>query len=192
MRLRNCISIFTCLVLLTAAHLGAQDKSSDTSQLLTVAEATKYQATAKGADVELFLKRLQRQWAGTKLESIGKTVEGRDIWALVVPPRVESTSVINVLLLGGIHSGECDGKEALLALARDYATGKQPDIRQNVRMIFVPNFNADGNERVGLLHRPGQDGPAAGMGIRENAQGLLRRPWINGCERRYCRRSTRT
>ena len=140
--------------------------------LETVAEATRYQATANGADVELFLKRLQRIWPATTLESIGKTVEGRDIWGLIAPPKEPGPQTVTVLLLGGIHSGECDGKEALLALARDYATGKQSDVRQNVRLIFVPNFNADGNERVGGLHRPGQDGPASGMGIRENAQGL--------------------
>ncbi len=147
-------------------------ESANFSQLQTVAEATKYEATARGADVELFLKRLQRLWQGTQLESLGKTVEGRDIWGLIVPPKVAGPNTITVLMLGGIHSGECDGKEALLALARDYASGKQAKLPEHVRMIFVPNFNADGNERVGKLHRPGQDGPAAGMGIRENAQGL--------------------
>ena len=115
---------------------------------------------------------MHKLWNGSQLESIGKTVEGRDIWALIVPPVEAGPKSVTVLLLGGIHSGECDGKEALLALARDYATGKQSNVRKNVRLIFVPNFNADGNERVGKLHRPGQDGPAAGMGIRENAQGL--------------------
>ncbi len=100
--------------------------------------------------------------------------------ALIVEPQAKSeTKPLTVLLLGGIHSGECDGKEALLALARDMATGKQEKWWQNLRLIFVPNFNADANERRGALHRPGQDGPSNGMGMRENAQGLdLNRDFI--------------
>lgn len=164
-------ALFACTFATTSA-VAQLDKSSASTQLQTVAEATNYQATAKGADVELFLKRVHKLWSGAQLESIGKTVEGRNIWALIVPPVKAGPDTVTVLLLGGIHAGECDGKEALLALARDYATAKQSDVRKNVRLIFVPNFNADGNERVGQLHRPGQDGPAAGMGIRENAQGL--------------------
>ncbi len=161
------------IVALLTGWLPAQlDKSADKNQLQTVAEATGYQATARGADVELFLKRVQKLWTGSNLESIGKTNENRDIWALVVPPKEAGPNTITILLLGGIHSGECDGKEALLALARDYAIAKTLEIHKHVRLIFVPNFNADGNERVGVLHRPSQDGPAAGAGIRENAQGL--------------------
>ncbi|MCC6508949.1 MAG: DPP IV N-terminal domain-containing protein [Pirellulaceae bacterium] len=149
------------------------------SELKTVAESSGYRATANGADTELFLKRLHRFWSGTQLESLGQTVDGRSIWGLVVPPESGNQPVVTIMLLGGIHSGECDGKEALLALARDYASGKLANERQHVRLIFVPNFNADGNERVGLLHRPGQLGPESGTGIRENAQGLdLNRDFI--------------
>ncbi len=158
MRPRTRTSIVACLICLIASSLQAQSPI----QLQTVAEATNYQATATGADVELFLKRLHKLWNGSQLESIGKTVEGRDIWALIVPPVQAGPNMVTVLLLGGIHSGECDGKEALLALARDYATDQQTDIRKNVRLIFVPNFNADGNERVGKLHRPAKtDQPLA-------------------------------
>ncbi len=173
--MRSCTSLAICSLLMAAgalAPLRAQQDSSTLSALRTVAESTNYRATAKGSEVELFLKRVHKLWSGSELQSLGKTVEGRDIWALVVPATVPESATVTVLLLGGIHAGECDGKEALLALARDYATDKTANARKNVRLIFVPNFNADGNERVGRLHRPGQDGPADGMGIRENAQGL--------------------
>ncbi len=148
--------------------------------LPTVAEASNYTATANGTEVEAFLRRLASHWKASELTTIGRTVEGRPLWALVVEPQLKSDiKPLTVLMIGGIHSGECDGKEALLALARDFANGKQDKWWQNLRLIFVPNFNADGNERRGVLHRPGQAGPIAGMGIRENAQGLdLNRDFI--------------
>ena len=148
--------------------------------LPTVAEASKFQATANGTEVEALLRRLASVWKDSELTTIGRTVEGRPLWALVVEPKVKSeTKPLTVLVLGGIHSGECDGKEAMLALARDMACGRQEKWWQSLRLIFVPNFNADGNERRGALHRPGQAGPDAGMGLRENAQGLdLNRDFI--------------
>ncbi len=148
--------------------------------LPTVAEASDFKATATGAEVEAFLRRLSSVWKGSELTSIGRTVEGRPLWALVVEPQVKSDAKpLTVLMIGGIHSGECDGKEAMLALARDMARGKLDKSLQSLRLIFVPNFNADGNERRGKLHRPGQAGPDEGMGLRENAQGLdLNRDFI--------------
>ncbi|MGN6544053.1 MAG: DPP IV N-terminal domain-containing protein, partial [Aureliella sp.] len=154
------------------------------AKLKTVAEASDYRATADGAATELFLKRLERHWPKSRLESLGATGAGRASWGLIVDPdeavaadasgsRDSGTDEpLTVLLLGGIHSGECDGKEALLALARDLARGEHRQSHRSLRLIFVPNFNADGNERVGKLHRPGQNGPEAGMGVRENAQNL--------------------
>lgn len=151
---------------------SAAVSKSDTD-FATVAESSNYRATARGSQVETLLKRIDTAWASAKLESIGQTVEGRAIWALVVEPSSKSNSrPLTVLLLGGIHSGECDGKEAILALARDMALGKLGSDWSQLRLIFVPNFNADGAERLGKLHRPGQNGPADGAGIRENAQGL--------------------
>lgn len=152
---------------------SAATNSKKDFQMPTVAEYSEYKDTATGAQVEAYLRRLSTLWPEAELTTIGRTVEGRPIWALLVAPK-ERTEVepLTVLLLGGIHSGECDGKEALLALARDMASGEQGDWWHSLRLIIVPNFNADGNERRGREHRPGQAGPELGMGIRENAQGL--------------------
>lgn len=151
----------------------ATDVAGVELELPTVAESSQFTATANGAEVEAFLRRLANVWKGSELTTIGRTVEGRPLWALIVEPQVKSESKpLTVLMIGGIHSGECDGKEAMLAFARDLARGKHDKWWQGLRLIFVPNFNADGNERRGVLHRPGQAGPEAGMGLRENAQGL--------------------
>ena len=77
---------------------------------------------------------------------------------------------LRVLLLGNIHSGECDGKEALLMLLRELA--QQPDHPwlKHLVLVFVPNYNADANDRMRKDNRPGQVGPDEGMGERANAQ----------------------
>ncbi|MFO0943430.1 MAG: M14 family zinc carboxypeptidase, partial [Pirellulales bacterium] len=143
--------------------------------LLTVAESSQFKATANGEEVLIFLKQLAQQWEGSELHTIGTTTEGRPIQSLIIDPpeaKTEADRPLTVLILGGIHPGECDGKEAMLAFMRDMSRDKQTDWRNKLRLIFVPNFNADGDARRGKGHRPGQAGPIEGMGIRENALGL--------------------
>src|SRR5262249_30161884 len=68
-------------------------------------------------------------------------------------------------------AGEVDGKEALLMLARDIATAKERPLLKDLVLVFCPIFNPDGNDRIDKAHRRSQNGPADGVGIRENAAG---------------------
>lgn len=149
--------------------------------LLTVAESSDYRATADEQQVRQLLARLAGLSPKVRLEQIGETVEGRPLEALVIGgpqaapqlPLPAEDPRLTVLLLGGIHSGESDGKEALLALSRDFLLAQNGSPWwEKLVLVVLPNFNADGNERMGPLHRPGQVGPIEGMGLRENAQGL--------------------
>lgn len=181
------------LLLQQTAQLTAQQtaqstasKSEPPSPLQTVAEKSNYLGTARGAEVLEFMNALDASSDFASQVSIGLTTEGRSIQALIlakegtpVLPLPDADDRLVIVLLGGIHSGECDSKEALLALARDILSDSKPKYLDKAVLIFIPNFNADGNERVGVLHRPGQEGPALGMGIRENAVGLdLNRDFI--------------
>lgn len=174
------------LALATGSFSSTHAQESEPAQareaqwFATVAEQSDYTETATDHQVEAALRNLASRWPQSELTSLGQTVEGRPLWALVVEPSTPTEwKPITVLMLGGIHSGECDGKEALLALAREMAAGRQGDWWHTLRLIFVPNFNADANQRRGPGHRPGQAGPTAGMGLRENAQGLdLNRDFI--------------
>jgi hypothetical protein len=74
-----------------------------------------------------------------------------------------------MLMQGGIHAGEIDGKDAgFLALrellADSHALG-------NFVLVFVPVFNVDGHERFGHWNRPNQVGPEE-MGWRTTAQNI--------------------
>ena len=175
---------FACL---SAASAGwAQREATVPSELRTVAESSDYQRTSRSEEVQAFLERCARRADHVRLWEMGRTVEDRPITAAIVaqppvdrPEDLEEDSRLVVFLLGNIHSGECAGKEALLALVRDLALEEDSPWLKSCVLVIVPNYNADGNDRVGREHRPGQHGPAEGMGRRENAQGLdLNRDFI--------------
>ncbi|MCE2809341.1 MAG: DPP IV N-terminal domain-containing protein [Planctomycetaceae bacterium] len=145
---------------------------------MTIAERSNYLATSRESDILEFLEKLTAEHPMAKLVDVGTTQENRPLWTLVISkekanplPLAKDDPRIVIVMIGGIHSGECDGKEALMALARDVLKGRNPDWLERCVLVFLPNFNADGNQRVGPMHRPGQEGPALGMGTRENALG---------------------
>ena len=161
-----------------AVTAAGELKPTSPKSPMTIAERSNFLATSRGEEVEAFLSQLARTSPFAKLMEVGQTHENRSLWGLVVSkdlkvslPLAADDPRLVILMIGGIHSGECDSKEALLALARDTVQGKHNDWLDRCVLVFLPNFNADGNERVGPMHRPGQEGPALGMGTRENALG---------------------
>lgn len=176
------------------------------AKLQTVAEKTDFQATARYEVVRTFLRELAAATPLIRLTDIGSSGEGRTIpMALLADPPVSNaeeakkSGKLIIAMTGGIHSGECDGKEALMALARDIAiqrhTSKEkkddkadpaaPAIAplnaidlDHCILIFIPIYNPDGNEKMAAGNRPGQVGPEQ-TGQRENASGLdLNRDFI--------------
>jgi dipeptidyl-peptidase-4 len=161
---------------------------------LTIAESSDFTATATATEVQTFLAELGSDWPDARLVTLGETVEGRPILALCIgqsfdslsglphssrkeinrlgsPFTFSTESGLKVMVMGGIHPGECDGKEAILAYLRNLKISGLAEL-STLQLVFVPLLNADGESRRGLNHRPGQAGPSKGMGIRENAQGL--------------------
>ncbi len=143
--------------------------------LLTIAESSEYRQTSTSAEVESYVRHYAQADHVTDF-SFGKTVEGRELVGAIVsrtPFTIgDRDSRLRVLLLGNIHSGECSGKEALLIMLRKLAIDPKSPWLENMVIVFAPNYNADGNDRMGLNHRPGQIGPERGMGLRETAQQL--------------------
>jgi uncharacterized membrane protein YgcG len=154
----------------------------------TRAERTNYEETSSQADVVAFLDALQakagdRLWVG----SMGKTTEGRDLpFAIVSRPLVTTPAEAKrmrrpvIFVQGNIHSGEVEGKEALQALLRDLLQQTGPSVLDSIVLIAVPNYNADGNEKLAPQRqaRGAQNGPEM-VGTRPNAQGLnLNRDYV--------------
>jgi len=151
--------------------------------LLTVAEKSDYQATSKHAEVVEYCERLAKQSPLVRLTELGATTEGRKLPLVILadpplatPEEAAKSGKLVLCAMANIHAGEVDGKEALLMAMRDLALARDPLLKDLV-LLFVPNFNADGGERLGK-NRPWQNGPAE-VGIRPNAQSFdLNRDYI--------------
>ncbi len=78
----------------------------------------------------------------------------------------------SIFVLGGIHAGEIDGKDAGFLTVRELLAGQGPAAAlAAVTVVFVPVFNVDGHERFGPNQRPNQRGPRE-TGFRTTAQNL--------------------
>jgi dipeptidyl aminopeptidase/acylaminoacyl peptidase len=155
-------------------------------KLLTVAEKSDYRATSRHADVVDYCQRLAKLSPLVRLGELGTSFEGRKLPLVILadppvpgPEEAARSGKLVVFAMGNIHAGEVDGKEALLMLARDLATAPKHPLLKDLIVVFAPIFNADGNERMSKTNRPGQKGPAEGMGVRQNAQGFdLNRDYV--------------
>ena len=109
----------------------------------------------------------------------GTSPEGRPMQALVAsrsgaldPEAAHSAGVPVVLVQGGIHAGEIDGKDAGFLALRELLDGSAaPGALDDAVLVFVPVFSVDGHERFGAWNRPNQRGPRE-MGWRTTAQNL--------------------
>jgi hypothetical protein len=153
----------------------------------TRAERTKYTETSLYTDVVSFLDSLQQRGAKIHVGFIGRTMQGRDV-PYVIASRPLITTPLEakrlgrpiVYVQGNIHSGEVEGKEAMLAMLRDLTLSPKPNVLDSVVLIVVPDYNADGNEALApqLRNRGAQNGPEM-VGTRPNAQGInLNRDYV--------------
>lgn len=87
------------------------------------------------------------------LESIGKTEEGRDIWALEVSGKKKNDPGLPQLLyVANMHGDEVVGRELMLYLSRHLtkAYGHDPRVTTLVdraRIFIIPSLNPDGFEK---------------------------------------------
>ncbi len=144
-----------------------------TAQLVTIAERSGYQETSTNGQVLAHLSKWSQQ-PHIQVQTIGKSVEGRPLRMAIISREGLKRPVVDdrivVLLLGGIHSGEAAGKEALLQILAELSQRPDHQWLDQFVILMVPDFNVDGNSRR-ADHRPTQNGPPL-TGTRENAQGL--------------------
>jgi hypothetical protein len=148
--------------------------------LTTLAEQSNFLQTGKIEEVE----RLSREFAATWPEAVrsieyGRSVEGRPLRALIVSrtgaltsEQIRARKIPLLMLQGGIHPGESDGKDAGFIAIRELLEGSAaPGVLDRIAILFVPAFNTDGHERTGRWNRPNQRGPEE-TGWRTTAQNL--------------------
>ena len=148
--------------------------------LTTVAEDSGWTKTGRYDEVERLCATFPKAYPGkVKCERFGTTPLGRPMLSLIAsadgtftPEQTRAKKRPVVLLQGGIHAGEIDGKDAGFWLLRDLLDGKvAAKSLKAVTLVFVPVFNIDGHERFGDNQRPNQRGPEQ-MGWRVTSQNL--------------------
>ena len=151
--------------------------SAPPPDLTTVAERSKLTRTGRYEEVERLCRDFPRAYPGrVRCDTFGTTPEGRPMLALVAsqdgvlePATAREKQRPVVLVQGGIHAGEIDGKDAGFMALR--ALLDQGRVLSRITWVFVPVFNVDGHERFGPNNRPNQRGPVD-MGWRTTAHNL--------------------
>jgi hypothetical protein len=151
-----------------------------TDPLLTIAERSDYRLTGRSDEVEALCAEFERRWPdAVRSFEYGRSAEGRPMRAMIVSrcrsldaAELQARSVPVLMLQGGIHPGESDGKDAGFMVLRDLLSASPASALLNdIAVLFVPAFNTDGHERVGRWNRPNQVGPEE-TGWRATAQNL--------------------
>ena len=173
--------VFAALLAVSASAAQAGDA------LTTAAERSGFRITGRYDEVIALCATFEKAYPdAVRCIDFGTTPEGRPMKALIASRSGALTAEaarrrhLPVLLVqGGIHAGEIDGKDAgFLALRQVLDGWAAKGALAKLVLVFVPVFNADGHERFGRWNRPNQRGPEE-MGWRTTAQNFnLNRDYV--------------
>jgi hypothetical protein len=160
--------LFACATPAVAADPG----------LTTIAERSAFTKTGRYDEVVALCGAYRQRWPeAVRCFDFGTTPEGRPMKAMAVstsgklePAAARQAGLPVLLLQGGIHAGEIDGKDAGFLALRELLQGEVlPEALSKQVVLFIPVFNVDGHERFAAWNRPNQRGPEE-MGWRVTAQ----------------------
>jgi hypothetical protein len=143
----------------------------------TPSEKSCYRTTPRYDETMAYISRIAKAVSQqVRVESFGKTGQGRDLLAVIVskddvfdPVAIHKANRPVIYIQNSIHAGEMDGKDASLALLRDMLISKsQAALLDRAVLVIVPIYNADGHEYFGTYNRINQNGPEQ-TGWRTNA-----------------------
>ncbi len=146
--------------------------------LYSRAERTSFMETSLNADVLSFVEVLEKVCPLVTTETICTTKLGNPVKLVIMAnPRVSTPEEARksgkpvIYIQANIHSGEVEGKEASMQLMREIAYGPLKRLLDNQIVMFCPNYNPDGNDKLGE-NRPSQEGSPKLAGVRPNGEGL--------------------
>jgi len=171
-----------------AAERGIYRPDVAHARPLTRAERSRFTETSTSADVRAFVDSLAALGSSrVVVGEFGTSGQGRVIpYVIASRPLVRTPAEARrlnrpiVYVQGGIHGGEVEGKEALLALLRDLAFEDYTNVLDSIVLIAVPMYNPDGGDALGPQerNRTEQNGPAQ-VGRRPNGDTLdLNRDYV--------------
>jgi hypothetical protein len=170
--------LVTAVLSLLAAGATCAPALSKEASLQTVAEQSHFLRTGRYDEVVRLCAAYERTWRdAVRCTQFGRTPEGRPMFVLAVsrtgalrPEEARKRNLPVMLVQGGIHAGEIDGKDAGFWAVRELLNNEAAaGALKSFVLVFVPVFNVDGHERFGHWNRPNQVGPEE-MGWRATAQ----------------------
>jgi hypothetical protein len=125
---------------------------------LTPLEENNYQKLTSYEELTEFIYQLDILSDVLKVEIIGKSVEGRNLYALKFSNSIfgGDTSKIKVLIFAQQHGDEQSGKDGALLLARELLKAENSYLFNKIDFALIPQMNADGSE----------------INVRQNANGM--------------------
>src|ERR1700689_2412933 len=138
--------------------ISAITAAKPANPLATVAERSGCARTGRYDEVERLCAAYAAHWPqAVRCFEFGRTPEGRPMMALVAsrapgltPEDAAAHELPVVLIQGGIHAGEIDGKDAGFLALRELLEDKSNSaVLERIALVFVPVFNIDGHERFG-------------------------------------------
>jgi hypothetical protein len=158
--------------------LAPVQAATSRSDLTTESERSGFVRTGRYSEVIALCDAFAKAYPdAVRCIDFGTTPEGRPMKALIVsrtgaltPEAAHAKGLPVLLVQGGIHAGEIDGKDAGFWALRELLDGTRGKGALDKQvLVFVPVFNVDGHERFGAWNRPNQRGPEQ-MGWRVTAQ----------------------
>ncbi|MDW8334579.1 MAG: M14 family zinc carboxypeptidase [Bacteroidia bacterium] len=160
------------LALICAGRLEAQTKPD----LRTPHEKNGPNYTATHAETVAFYELLAKYFSSkcTLLKYDNGTDVGKPLHLFVAGEtdvsKIRDGAKVKAMIVSGIHPGEAEGIDAVMALCRDLLTKKR-DLLERLTLLVLPMYNVDGALARGCCSRANQNGPAE-HGFRGNGQNL--------------------
>ena len=155
------------------------DKTVKLEELKTPAEESEWERTTSSKEVLEYCKTVADNSGGRIIldDTTFKTEAGTPIPYMIIsdkapkgPDEVDEDKGV-VYVNCNIHSGEVEGKEAMMIFAREVAQGKHDDLLKDLVVVIVPNSNPDGNDDMGKNRIETQFTPKM-VGTRTEGNGL--------------------
>lgn len=138
------------LIILYSALLLAQQ---------TPLEKNNYEKLTSYDELKDFVYQLDNLSDFMKVEIIGQSVEGRNLYALKFSTSEfgKDTSKIKVLIFAQQHGDEQSGKEGALLLASELIKPELAGMLKNIDFVLIPQLNPDGSEIDTRFNANGMD-----------------------------------
>ena len=116
--------------------------------VLSPLEKNNYQKVTSYEELTDFVKQLDEKSDLLKVETIGQSVQGRNLYAMKFSSSEfgRDKSKIKVLFLAQQHGNEQSGKEGALLLAQNLLKPENQYLLDKIDFVLIPQVNPDGSE----------------------------------------------